>query len=738
VVALAAACDGAAAHRDRAPLPVSAPVVYSAGLPPWPPPPWTGRIGRGSAGLRPVPAEIRSPVARSPLVPDGLWAVPGPGPARAVVAGPGGAVDLVDVDAGAVVWRATCPGPVVHVAAGAVVCGGDPLVGLGLADGAERWRHAGRFRAATDDLIVAAEADAIAVLDAGSGAEAARFAPPAGVAADDLVAACRVDGGVDAWAWASGRLTRVAVGGATARAAWSVPVAERPRLDACDDAVLVATPSGDAEWLTAYARASGALVGGPVRALGVWPARGEGGLELATEIGLERRRRDLSGPERLGDVRLGRRIAARGDRRLVADRAGGLALLDARGAAALAGPRGVDRAVLGDRYLIAVAAPGGPLRRWALPAGAAPVPPAAVAPDESAAAFHPDLPAPSPPSAPIALDRAGHHRVASVVVDPIDPALVYAVALEAASGPDRGAGIAQLDLRSRAWRWYADDVCPPGEPLGLAVAADVIACASAGGGVRGVGRLDGAPRWRWTAAGAPVDRVLAAGDLAAVVRGDEVAILDAASGAELDRFADDAGGAARVALIADGPSAFVVAAERGGAVARWPRVGMLPRWALRVDGSIAALGEVGGQVAIALTTGELYRVARRGDTALAAADIALDWRLSGGDVAVALQQGGELRIAAFGTDGVARFRIALGGEPAPRLAGARGRDPRAPLVVGDAAARQAILLDPVSGLPLRRVALPEGADPDLLFATAVDGRPVAGAILAQPLAIALF
>jgi hypothetical protein len=48
-----------------------------------------------------------------------------------------------------------------------------------------------------------------------------------------------------------------------------------------------------------------------------------------------------------------------------------------------------------------------------------------------------------------------------------------------------------------------------------------------------------------------------------------------------------------------------------------------------------------------------------------------------------------------------------------------------------------MVVDPKTGDPLRRVVLPEGA-PGLVFGTIVDGKPVAGTVLAAPLRIVLF
>jgi hypothetical protein len=59
---------------------------------------------------------------------------------------------------------------------------------------------------------------------------------------------------------------------------------------------------------------------------------------------------------------------------------------------------------------------------------------------------------------------------------------------------------------------------------------------------------------------------------------------------------------------------------------------------------------------------------------------------------------------------------------------------KSPLVIG-AAARELVVIDPDTGDPLRRVQLPEDG---IAFSTIVDGRPVAGAVLAAPLRVVLF
>jgi hypothetical protein len=55
-----------------------------------------------------------------------------------------------------------------------------------------------------------------------------------------------------------------------------------------------------------------------------------------------------------------------------------------------------------------------------------------------------------------------------------------------------------------------------------------------------------------------------------------------------------------------------------------------------------------------------------------------------------------------------------------------------------AAQREVCVLDPRTGDPLRRVSLPADAAPGGVFASVVDGSPVAGAVLASPLRVVLF
>ena len=49
-----------------------------------------------------------------------------------------------------------------------------------------------------------------------------------------------------------------------------------------------------------------------------------------------------------------------------------------------------------------------------------------------------------------------------------------------------------------------------------------------------------------------------------------------------------------------------------------------------------------------------------------------------------------------------------------------------------------LVVDPVRGDPVKRIRLPEEAAPGTAFSTIVDGKPVVGALLANPLRVVLF
>jgi hypothetical protein len=96
--------------------------------------------------------------------------------------------------------------------------------------------------------------------------------------------------------------------------------------------------------------------------------------------------------------------------------------------------------------------------------------------------------------------------------------------------------------------------------------------------------------------------------------------------------------------------------------------------------------------------------------------------------------GASWQLAIYEANGA--FRVRNDYELAGRVVPAPLRGAAAsPLVVGFGQ-HEALVIDPASGDPLRRAQLPP--DDGIAFSTIVDGRPVAGIVLASPLRVVLF
>jgi len=411
--------------------------------------------------------------------------------------------------------------------------------------------------------------------------------------------------------------------------------------------------------------------------------------------------------------------------------------------------------VLGDRFVVSgpwrgIRTDTDPLRRYALPAHVAPsretvtAPAPIVDPDRY---DHPDLP-PAPmidEAKAIALPDAGTYSVAHVAIDPGAPQILYTLPLEQRPTDALGAGVAALDLSARRWLWHRADGCPPGTPIALSVAprADAIVCAARVGegraAVRATSRHDGHVMWSWSG---PVDAIVAGGGAVAVIAASRVVLLDARTGAELDRFGADDGWMPRVALVELAGGTTLISAERGLLVAR-----ALPsrwsRWSVRVRGTVTSLLAAGDRVAVTLADGSLYFLDPATGAATPAGTWDDAWRTpGGGDLAIAQARDPERRewrLAAYSSDGVSRFRIALTLAPDWLLGPGRGRVPGAPLALAwGPALRAAAVIDAKHGALRTLVSLPDRAVPGLVFATVVDGTPVAGAVLSHPLAVVTF
>ena len=237
-----------------------------------------GRLGRSQAPQPVVDLGLVAPGPGSfpPLHLAAGFAVPGDGPARAVLSGTEDdhpAIDLVEVDSGRVVWRdrTGCAAPVVGTTAEAIVCAdahGTRAIGL---DGRPRWRTPAAFAALTGDRVVVSDRGAAVVLDAASGDERARIAPPGGVSPDSVVASCG-DAGRELFAVGEdGRLIRITDARGGPAIVWAVPLGAIAAIDACEGATVVVIE--DAPAVVAIERATGKVTGRLDGIGGAWPAR---------------------------------------------------------------------------------------------------------------------------------------------------------------------------------------------------------------------------------------------------------------------------------------------------------------------------------------------------------------------------------------------------------------------------------------------------------------------------------
>jgi len=762
--------------------------------------PASGRFGRSQAPQQPPALGI----VGDPRVPLRLatpWAVPGDKPARAVVYGLEGAVtaiELVDVDAGRVVWRDTtaCGAPIVGVTADAIVCAdANGARGVGL-DGKARWAREGAYLAMTEDRVVMAAVGEAVVLDAATGDELARVKLPAGVMIDSVLASCGDAGRELFVAGQDGKLTRIAEAKGGPAISWATPIGHIDELDACTGETIVVREAGvDGGALVALERATGKITGRVEQVRGHWQARdGSDRIELATRAGTATWPRTLVGPPvTTTNLPLGELLATRGDRRLVRASARTAALLDRDGVRAYL-PFAAQGAVLGEASIVGASWTGSEdhrVRRLGIPdryrkALRLPgVRPAVALPAELR-----DLPALAPVDAAAAIAKpdTGTHAVLDVAIDARESAVIYTLQVER---PDDEAGtpsVASADLAKRAWRWQRADACGTGQAVGFAVARDVVACATRtrnppAAVVRATSR-DGAAAWEWEGDG--VDRIEAAGEVVLAFDADRVFVLDAATGKHRGTLASADGGSLPAAAVAVGAETFVVVAERGRVVARLAGA-LLPVWSLAVDGVVESIAASADGVLVALEDGDAYRVHLPSGEAYAIPGLNLTWRAAG-DLVTAHTAGGPIpgtpvppspaprtrpirarpvrarpveegdperprlwtpippppslgdswQLTLYELAGGLRARNDYG--LSPPIAPARARGPAgSPLVVASSPGlREVLVIDPRDGDPLRRVQLAEDAASGLVFGTIVDGTPVAGAVLQGPLRVVIF
>ncbi len=382
----------------------------------------------------------------------------------------------------------------------------------------------------------------------------------------------------------------------------------------------------------------------------------------------------------------------------------------------------------------------------------------------------------------------GTHAVAAVALDPIEPASVYATTLERAPDDNTSPGVARFDIASKTWSWARGDGCGTGTPVALAAARELVVCAarSSKGATIVASTRDGAPLWQWR--GDNVDSISVAADIVLVFDADRLHVIDGRDGELLASYTSDDGGAFRAAALDIGGMAMVVVYQRGLVMARLPRVQMVPAWTLRVAGVVASLAPAGDGVLVALEDGDAYRIDARTGAVVAIPGLDLAWGTSG-DLVTGQAPGGPVPqarppVPVADTAKPKAPRGRRGPPPPPRdpavdpprlpttwptpppmpaswqytlyeLTGAlRARNdyaldapvapaPRgpgeSPLVVQfGPGLRELLVVEPRRGDPVRRIHLPDDAAPGTAFATVIDGKPIGGTLLVNPLRAVLF
>jgi hypothetical protein len=774
--------------------------VVPPALAAWPLGVVTGRIGRSQAPQQVLDEGLGGSVLPAgPLRLPTVWPVPGDGPARAIVYGSVDgkqAIELVDIDQGTIVWRdvAHCAGPVVGVTDEVVVCAdgrGTRAVSL---EGKHRWNSDGAaFIAMTGERVVTAGAGEAVILDATIGDELARVKLPsvdaAQVLSDSILASCG-DAGRELFAYGQdGRLVRVAEAQGGPKATWAVTLDTIAGIEACDgDSVLVTVSTATGTALVSLARDTGKELGriGDVR--GYWPARdGSTRIEVSTTAGVSRWSRDLAGAgEHVPLPSLGELLAKRGELRLVRATPLTAALLDARGVRAYV-PLAQLGAVLGDRTILSASwlgSPGETVHRIAIPARypralriGGPRPAVAV-PAELR-----DLPAlvDIGETAIATVENGGRHGIAGVAVDALAPNVLYAAGKDALPEDKAESAVARFDLRARTRTWVRAGGCGEGAPVGIALTRELVVCASRGvhASVRATAKADGSARWEWN--GDNVDRVAAAGDVVLAFDAARMVALDARDGHVLAQFTSDDGAAMRAAVLDVGGMTMLVTSERGRVIGRVARAQMSPAWSLAVDGVVAELAPAGDGVLIAFEDGDAYRADARTGMTVGVPGLDLVWRATG-ELVTGEAPGGPIPPEASWVPAPPKVAPRKGPVPerdpdsppelpatwpapppmraswqytlyevtgelrarndyalAEPITPVATRVPAAPLVVQSGPGlRDVLVLDPERGDPLRRVRLPEAAAPGMAFSTAVDGKPIVGTLLANPLRVVLF
>ncbi|CAN5921628.1 hypothetical protein BH11MYX3_BH11MYX3_24810 [soil metagenome] len=772
--------------------------IYPPPPPSWPLGSVDGRIGRSQPTQPAPPAGLAGPAdLRFPLRLPTAWTVPGAGPARAVIYGQLGvraAIELVDIDQGRVVWRdpTACDGPVVGVTDEAIVCADAKGTRGVKLDGKGAWRSVLPFIAMTEDRVVTGDIGLSIILDATTGNEIARIKLPPTILPESIIASCG-DAGRELFSTGQdGRLVRITEAKGVPTISWGTPIGAIANIEACDGESIVVAGSGpEGPAVISLARATGKITGRVEGVKGWWTARAAADrLEISTSGGVASWSRDLIGtplPSSLPP--LGELIGTRGAHRLVRATALTAVVLDKTGVRAYI-PFSALGGVLGDTAIIAASwngSQGETVHRLGLPPRYAralriPAPTRGV---EVPAELR-DLPAPRPLDLAAAIEKpdTGKHTVEAVAVDPTESNVLYTVPLERQPDETSGAGVASIDLSKRTWRWQRTDGCGAGQPIAIAVARDVVVCGARGSragtaSVRATSR-DGVAKWDWE--GDSIDALHAAGNIVLVYGADHVFVLDAATGKVRGRLASDDGSIMRATAVAVGEHTLIIAYERGRLVARMSELGLLPLWSLEVDGVVRAISPSQDGVLVELEDGDALRLDALTGQAMPMPGLNLTWRAAG-EMVTGATAGGPIPAPPRPAGPAPLIRRPYGRLPPPKdpeappmsvpvqpppslgdswqytlyelggglrarndyaiegpIVPALARGPAGSLLViaHGRALRDVLVLDPRTGDPLRQIMLPDDAPPGVVFATIVDGTPVAGTVLAAPLRIVLF
>lgn len=627
LVSLGLAASACRAERaEPAPAP---PALYEIAPLPAPAVEASQRIGRGRPRLLlpglPTRAQAPRGVALAPLRAPMVWQVPGQ--PRAVVSGAdaGGQVtELWDIDDGVVRWRVAEPsGPVVGVTAEAIVGADRGTWALAL-DGTTLWQTESPFVAMAGAMVVVAGAQGRAtVLDAATGRDVLHLTLPEPLTVSDLRWACPARGEV--WAIDSrGTLHRVLAPGAPSSRgeagrrgvlAWSSELAVTGVEGCAGELFAATTPDAAGRYdVVRLARDSGAVLGRVPGAVAHWVEDPIGVVvsqAASSQVapGLRRWDPELRSSRPVAQPQLGERLAELDGRRLLRD-GGGAALVGESGAVVKLAVS-ADSAALGERAMVTAISSGASahgLRRWALaPAlaaqrarreldpsrSAAPaLAPAPLFTLEELARARPALGPGAAPPGPL----GGTAELGAVVA--LDDG-VLAVLRSAA-----GSALVRLEAGGRE-RWRAAGACA-GQSAILAGDGELAVCAGrTASGPAPVAAFDartGAPRWTLPL---PADSLQVAGGLV-LVRGADRAALVRADGLLITSFASADGAQAHATLLDVGGATLLVSVEGPSIVARWPRAGLAPVWAVTVDGVVRSLAGARSHALVVLTDGEAY------------------------------------------------------------------------------------------------------------------------------------